>query len=105
MVCWASEYNQDENISPFTIILSFHAVAEDYVQIDQQLRQFWNVESIPDKLLLTNDEQSCEDIFQCTHKHNYDGRYMVRIPAIDEVFVLGEFRTAALNHLLHMERK
>ncbi|GFV16474.1 integrase catalytic domain-containing protein [Trichonephila clavipes] len=75
--------------------------------IDNQLKQFWELEEIPnvkDKLL-TPEEQFVETHFQNTYACNSDGRFVVKLPFYKSNSELGDSKPAAISRLLAMERK
>ncbi|GFW80406.1 integrase catalytic domain-containing protein [Trichonephila clavipes] len=75
--------------------------------IDNQLKQFWELEEIPnvkDKLL-TSEEQFVETHFQNTYACNSDGRFVVKLPFFKSNSELGDSKPAAISRLLAMERK
>ncbi|GFW54827.1 uncharacterized protein TNCV_2654671 [Trichonephila clavipes] len=75
--------------------------------IDNQLKQFWELEEIPnvkDKLL-TSEEQFVETHFQNTYACNSDGRFVVKLPFYKSNSELGDSKPAAISRLLAMERK
>ncbi|GFV63868.1 pao retrotransposon peptidase superfamily [Trichonephila clavipes] len=75
--------------------------------IDNQLKQFWELEEIPfvkDKTL-TSVEQFVETYFQNTYACNSDGRFVVKLPFYKSNSELGDSKPAAISRLLAMERK
>ncbi|GFX06940.1 DUF1758 domain-containing protein [Trichonephila clavipes] len=75
--------------------------------IDNQLKQFWELEEIPnvkDKLL-TSEEQFVETHFQNTYACNSDGRFVVKLLFYKSNSELGDSKPAAISRLLAMERK
>ncbi|GFW61809.1 DUF1758 domain-containing protein [Trichonephila clavipes] len=75
--------------------------------IDNQLKQFWELEEIPnvkDKIL-TSEEQFVETHFQNTYACNSDGRFVVKLPFYKSNSELGDSKHAAISRLLAMERK
>lgn len=52
-------------------------VAMHHNTIDQLLEQFFEVESVADDRIYTNDEQYCIDFYERTHQRNSDGRFML----------------------------
>ena len=50
------------------------------VSLDKQLTRFWELEEIPTKKFLTEDEAYCEKLFSETTTRQPDGRYVVRLP-------------------------
>ncbi|XP_071577664.1 uncharacterized protein [Temnothorax nylanderi] len=50
------------------------------LSLEQELRQFWEVEEIPRKTNFIPKDEKCEEHFRLTHSRCPDGRYMVRLP-------------------------
>jgi len=48
--------------------------------LDEALRRFWESEEIPRRVLLTPQENQCEEHFCSTHSRDATGRYVVRLP-------------------------
>ncbi|XP_029678544.1 uncharacterized protein LOC115244758 [Formica exsecta] len=48
--------------------------------LEEELRRFWEIEELPRQLILTPQEQECEEHFCSTHYRDSDGRYIVRLP-------------------------
>ncbi|XP_073835847.1 uncharacterized protein [Musca autumnalis] len=77
------------------------------VSIDKQLARFWEIEEIPTKPKVSEDDKICEQIYADTVKRNTDGRYMVDLPfKIDEPSksVLNSNRYVALCQFLRNEQ-
>lgn len=75
--------------------------------IDKQLRLFWEIENIPSspRVILTDDERTCEELFNNTTKREKDGRFSVRIPLREDPGTLGDSYTLATKRFLTLERK
>lgn len=50
------------------------------ISLEQELRQFWEIEEIPQQTILSPAEQQCKEHFRTTHSRNSDGQYIVRLP-------------------------
>ena len=48
--------------------------------LHEDLTKFWELEELPNRDPLSNDEKFCEEHFLTTHRRTSDGRYMVRLP-------------------------
>ncbi|GFX24831.1 integrase catalytic domain-containing protein [Trichonephila clavipes] len=75
--------------------------------IDNQLKQFWELEEIPnvkDKSL-TSEEQFVETHFQNTYACNSKGRFVVKLQFYKSNSELGDSKPAAISRLLAIERK
>ncbi|XP_011871509.1 PREDICTED: uncharacterized protein LOC105564012, partial [Vollenhovia emeryi] len=73
------------------------------LSLDRELRQFWEVEEVPQHTAYGPEEERCEDHFRSTHSRLSDGRYVVRLPfrtsppiAIGESYRIAETRLNAL---------
>ncbi|GFS94546.1 DUF1758 domain-containing protein [Trichonephila clavipes] len=85
-------------------MLNFHI---NGTNIDNQLKQFWELEEIPNvkNKILTSEEQFVETHFQNTYACNSDGRFVVKLPFYKSNSELGDSKPAAISRLLAMERK
>ncbi|XP_025270380.1 uncharacterized protein LOC112639719 [Camponotus floridanus] len=63
---------------------SYHTITVQHsaisLSLDKELRRFWEIEEIPRQILLTPEEQQCENYFKSTYSRDSDGRYIVRLP-------------------------
>ena len=50
------------------------------LSLESKLRKFWEIEEIPQRAILSPEEQQCEEHFLETHSRCADGRYVVRLP-------------------------
>ncbi|XP_029155164.1 uncharacterized protein LOC114928246 [Nylanderia fulva] len=50
------------------------------LSLESELRRFWEIEEIPQRAILSPEEQQCEEHFLTTHSRCADGRYVVRLP-------------------------
>ncbi|UYV79060.1 hypothetical protein LAZ67_17000972 [Cordylochernes scorpioides] len=73
-------------------------------QGDDNLRQFFELESVPAALPLTKEEKSCGDIYDKNFCISTDGRYSVGLP-FKSVPNLGDSRQNAMKGFLALERK
>ncbi|UYV65998.1 hypothetical protein LAZ67_3006120 [Cordylochernes scorpioides] len=73
-------------------------------QGDDNLRQFFELESVPAALPLTKEEKSCGDIYDKTFCISTDGRYSVGLP-FKSVPNLGDSRQNAMKRFLALGRK
>ena len=46
--------------------------------LDRDLRRFWEIEEVPQKVRRSPEEHQCEEHFR-THSHTPEGRYIVRL--------------------------
>ncbi|UYV65695.1 hypothetical protein LAZ67_3005166, partial [Cordylochernes scorpioides] len=73
-------------------------------QGDDNLRKFFELESVPAALPLTKEEKSCGDIYDKNFCISTDGRYSVGLP-FKSVPNLGDSRQNAMKRFLALERK
>ncbi|XP_075163105.1 uncharacterized protein LOC142235730 [Haematobia irritans] len=50
------------------------------VSIDDQLKTFWEVEEVPKKSIVSDEDKICEHIYSSTTVRTPEGRYMVDLP-------------------------
>lgn len=84
-------------------ILTLH----NQIELNEQLKQFWELEEITPKRRLTRDEQQCEEYFKRTVKRELNGRYVVRLPFkdIETNGIFGRSRDLAIRRLIHLEKR
>ncbi|XP_058449300.1 uncharacterized protein LOC131429265 [Malaya genurostris] len=74
--------------------------------LSQQLRMFWELEEYANtKPYLSSQETQCENHFKENTIRDDSGRFIVRLPFLDNPDTLGESREIATKRLLHLERK
>lgn len=76
-------------------------------QIEEQLRQFWEIEEVSNERILTKDELYCQEYYANTTHRNVDGRYVVRLPVLksNTPFNFGDTCTIAIKRLKQMEKR
>ena len=85
-------------------VISMH----NRIDLETQLRQFWELEEVQPQTILSNEEVQCEQFFESTHRRDADGRYVTRLPFKnnpDGRFHLGRSKDIAIQRLLQMERR
>lgn len=86
-----------------------HVIHSSYNQIDgnELLKQFWEIESIIPKGILSEDEQRCEEIYKTTTSRDASGRYVVKLPfrTEDPQSKYGSSRELAIKRFLLLENK
>ncbi|XP_043505744.1 uncharacterized protein LOC122526416 [Polistes fuscatus] len=81
-------------------------IATQVQDVDQLVSRFWELDNVADVHPLTEQERYCEEHFKRTYRRDADGRFVVRLPIIEEKIVsLQDNRTAALNRFFSLERK
>lgn len=77
------------------------------IDIDQQLRRFFEDEDVPVERQWTEDEKSCEEQFRKSYYRDSSGRYVVSLPFKTNIGLplLGDSYGAAYNRLRGLERR
>ncbi|XP_037930457.1 uncharacterized protein LOC119665245 [Teleopsis dalmanni] len=73
--------------------------------LDNILTKFWQLEEInqtDDKF--TDAEKKCEKSFAQNTHHNYEGRFVVKLPFKEDTTVLGESMQMSMNRFFSLER-
>ncbi|XP_066592980.1 uncharacterized protein [Prorops nasuta] len=92
-------------------IMSSSASDNYHVEIDRELRdsllQLWReVDICPAKVILSPENEHCEQLFIDSHVRGKDGRYSVRLPIKGELPDLRkDTRELAANALLHLHKR
>ncbi|KAL0860227.1 hypothetical protein ABMA27_010534 [Loxostege sticticalis] len=100
-----SRYNLNNPVH-INQIQSNHATTNATVNdLDNSLAKFWELENIPTKLFLSNNEQACEDHFMAQTYRLKTGRFCVKLPLIDSPDCLGDTYSIARKRLINLEKK
>lgn len=76
------------------------------ITIDDQLRKFWEVEHVNEtERAETIQEKRCQEFYKDTYKRDSSGRFIVRLPFIDQSIVLGSSKQAAIHRQFNMEKR
>lgn len=86
---------QQEEASCFNIL----------IDIDASLRAFWEVESVPTKPQLSDDEQRCEELFSTTTTRSPEGKFVVKLPFSEAPTDISSTFQVAVSRLRAMERR
>ncbi|XP_036148481.1 uncharacterized protein LOC118647536 [Monomorium pharaonis] len=86
--------------------LAYHCSVDDSLQ-EIFLTQFWKQEEIVPlaSSLLSPDEAECEKHFATTHRRDFTGRYVVRLPFKSFSHTLGDSRRSALACLSRLTKR
>lgn len=81
-------------------------VATNEESLEQAMEKFWEIEESEDtKSKFTPREKRCESHFNQTVQRKEDGRFIVRLPFIDEPTRLGVSKDIALRRFFSLEHK
>lgn len=81
-----------------TSSISCHAVVEE------SLQKFWELEAVPQPTKLKEEDKLCEEIYVNSHKRNSEGRYIVKLPFVND-HALGDSETGALKRFYSLEKR
>ena len=73
--------------------------------VNDKLRELWEIEEVPYASVLTEEEKECERHFIVTTTRQEDGRYVVSLPFKPDSNSLGHSLPKALNRFSSLERK
>lgn len=73
-------------------------------ELNKMLTKFWELESFPQQIFRTKEQQFCEDHFVSTVQRNQNGRYVVEMPIKSDAPALGSSREIAIKWLLRIEK-
>ncbi|XP_046411956.1 uncharacterized protein LOC124175599 [Neodiprion fabricii] len=74
--------------------------------LSELVRKFWELDELPTKEHVTEEEEKCESLFRGTTRRDETGRYVVRLPfGKDLVSCLGESHAFACRALVRSERR
>lgn len=75
-------------------------------QLHNDIQKFWQLDEVPNKPLLTFQEQQCERVYQGSVTRTMSGRYCVALPIKEELLPdLGKSYDMALSRLFSLEKK
>ncbi|XP_071056073.1 uncharacterized protein [Onthophagus taurus] len=87
-----------------TTSLSTCLSTTDY-SLDNSIQRFWELESIPERTLLTCEEDKCENHFKNNYKRTSTGRFIVSLPFKKPNPVLGNSYQTALKRFMSLENR
>ncbi|XP_054280545.1 uncharacterized protein LOC128998440 [Macrosteles quadrilineatus] len=86
--------------------LTSHLCTFDNNSLDIQLKQFWELEEFPKIFHSSDNDKFCEDHFIKNHTRDPDsGRYIVKLPFIENAPELGSSYQNATSRLRSLEKK
>ncbi|XP_055714232.1 uncharacterized protein LOC129808477 [Phlebotomus papatasi] len=73
--------------------------------LNKTLRQFWELEEVPEEPTASLEQEAAEKHFEITHSRSSDGRFVVKLPFRSNSQDLGDSRSKALRQYMSLERK
>lgn len=83
---------------------SLSIMQNDQNNLENLIKQLWEINEISEVKIMTKEELLCEQIFTDTHYRNNKGRYIVTLP-LKQGAILGESRAMALRRLYQLESR
>nr|XP_049699602.1 uncharacterized protein LOC126053427 isoform X3 [Helicoverpa armigera] len=74
-------------------------------ELNNNLNRFWEIDSVPSKHALSQEERACEESFRRNTVRDSEGRFVVTIPLKDNPVILGESYEMAKRRFLSLERR
>lgn len=75
------------------------------IDLEQQLKMFWEQEELQAEKNFTLDEIECERIFKDTHRRDENGRFIVTLPFMKNRIPLGKSKQQAFARLAQLEKQ
>lgn len=76
-----------------------------HLSLEDQMEQFWKIETIDERKHLTKEEEACEQHFQTHTVRDITGRFIVSLPFRTTEVQLGDSYQNALRRFHQLERK
>ena len=74
------------------------------ISMDELLVKFWELEEVPFRPILSEEDKMCEELFRSTTTRNSEGRYIVRLPFKSSFENVGPNRHIAVSQFLRNEK-
>lgn len=75
------------------------------IELEDQLRKFFEQEEVSKERILTQEEVACEDFFKETVQRDHEGRYIVALPFKKDPNLLGSSKGQAFSRLIKLESR
>jgi len=72
------------------------------LEVDEQLKKFWEIEDLPTETNLSKEEEECENHFATTNFRDSSGRYVTSLPFKSKC--IGLSKSMAFGRLQHVEK-
>lgn len=73
--------------------------------LDVTLKKFWELEEVPQRICISQEDKVCEDIFKTTYTRDNSGRFVVSLPFKGFEPVFKDTRSQALRRFYSLERR
>ncbi|MFK7051074.1 hypothetical protein V3Q77_14440, partial [Flavobacterium davisii] len=75
------------------------------VSLSRLIEKFWKVEETPQPMIANPLDNECEIFFKSTTSRHTDGRFIVRLPFLNDRPILGESKPTAIRRFLGLEKR
>ena len=94
ILCGSVNDLQDE-IKASTHLMVHHVMTTD-PPVDEMIKQFWELEEVPNDPVLSQEGKDVVQQFEMTHSRDPNGRFVVTLPRQDQHKPLGKSRSQAV---------
>lgn len=84
---------------------SIQTFASTTSNLDQMVRQFWELENVENVIQMSEEEKYCEDLFKKTTERDNDGRFVVMLPTRENFNQLLDNIPNATKSLHYLEKR
>lgn len=76
------------------------------IDLDASLKNFWEIEEVSHTNVIKSlEDENCEKYFEETHYRNEEGRFVVRLPFVDNRKEIGDTKKMATRRFGYLERR
>ncbi|XP_076301775.1 uncharacterized protein LOC143219850 [Lasioglossum baleicum] len=86
-------------------VKAFNRNTACFHSLDNQIAKFWEVEELPKRIFLSDEEATCEEHYKQNTRRDQSGRYIVRLPFNEKRSLLGDSHKLALKRFYTLENK
>lgn len=104
-IVFQGERQRDHVLTRQVLHTSNEAEEVSFKGLEEIIKKFWEIESIPSSKLLSREEKECEQMFHSSQTRTPDGRYVVHLPFNEKIRALGSSKQIALKQFFALERK
>ncbi|XP_021961694.1 uncharacterized protein LOC110857403 [Folsomia candida] len=79
--------------------------SENVLKLETSRKSFWEIETLPALLILSNEEKLCEVLFNKTVKRDCDGSFIVQYPFKEPRIELGSSLSIAIRQFKQVEKR
>lgn len=103
--CKSADSSLQDNSCESDTDKNFFCSVDDSPSLSRLTERFWELESVPNKVHMSADDEACERCFTNTYSRDSTGRFIVELPFKNEPSELGDSYSIAKRRLLTLEKK